>query len=54
MRRRADSQRPPGQMSREEARELLDSAKGDERHSLAVPLARRDDDEPPEKPYKNW
>ena len=50
----ADSQRLPGQMSREEARELLDSAKGDERHSLGVPLARRDDDEPPEKPYKNW
>ena len=50
----ADSQRQPGQMSREEARELLDSAKGDERRSLAVPLARRDDDEPPEKPYKNW
>jgi hypothetical protein len=41
-------------MSREEARELLDSAKGEERRSLGVPLARRDDDEPPEKPYKNW
>ncbi len=50
----ADNQRLPGQMSREEARELLDSAKGDERHPLGVPLARRDDDEPPEKPYKNW
>jgi Ca-activated chloride channel family protein len=52
--RAGDSGRVPGQMSREEARELLDSAKGDERHSLGVPLARRDDDEPPEKPYKNW
>jgi len=52
--RAADSQRQPGQMSREEARELLDSAKGDERRSLGVPLARSDDDEPPEKPYKNW
>jgi hypothetical protein len=42
-------------MSRVEARELLDSAKGDERHPpLGVPLARRDADEPPEKPYKNW
>jgi hypothetical protein len=40
-------------MSREEARELLDSAKGEERHPLGVPLARRDD-EPAEKPYKNW
>ncbi len=51
--RSADEQHLPGQMSREEARELLDSAKGDERHPLAAPLARRDD-EPPEKPYKNW
>ncbi len=51
--RSADNQHLPGQMSREEARELLDSAKGDERHPLTVPLARRDD-EPPEKPYKNW
>jgi Ca-activated chloride channel family protein len=50
----ADSRRPPGQMSREEASELLDSAKGDERHPLEAPLARRDDDKPPEKPYKNW
>ena len=49
----ADNPRVPGQMSREEARELLDSAKGEERHPLGVPLARRDD-EPPEKPYKNW
>jgi hypothetical protein len=40
-------------MSREEARELLDSEKGDERHPLGVPLARGADD-PPEKPYKNW
>jgi len=50
----ADNQRLPGQMSREEARELLDSAKADERHAPAVPLDRRDADEPPEKPYKNW
>ena len=44
----------PGRMSQEEARELLDSEKGDERHSLAVPLERPGADEPPEKPYKNW
>jgi Ca-activated chloride channel family protein len=44
----------PGQMSKEEARELLDSEKGDERHSLAVPLERPGADEQPEKPYKNW
>ena len=53
--RTADDQRLPGQMSREEARELLDSAKGDERRPPAVPLARRDPGEPPpEKPIKNW
>jgi Ca-activated chloride channel family protein len=52
--RAADSQRRPGQMSREEARELLDSAKGDERHALGAPLAVRDADDPPEKPFKNW
>jgi hypothetical protein len=41
-------------MSREEARQLLDSVKGDERHALGAPLARRDMDDPPEKPFKNW
>jgi Ca-activated chloride channel family protein len=50
----ADSQRQPGQMSREEARELLDSAKGDERHTLGVPVDRRDPYDPQEKPLKNW
>lgn len=49
-----DDQHPPGQMSREEARELLDSVKGDERHAPAVPLAQRNADDPPQKPYKNW
>jgi Ca-activated chloride channel family protein len=51
--RSGDSEHPPGQMSREEARELLDSEKGDEKHPLAVPLNRSADDAP-EKPYKNW
>jgi hypothetical protein len=41
-------------MSPEEARELLDSEKGDERHSLSVPLSPPAANEPPEKPYKNW
>ncbi len=50
----ADNEHAPGQMSREEARELLDSEKGDERHPLAVPFARANADQPPEKPYKNW
>jgi hypothetical protein len=41
-------------MSREEARELLDSVKGDERHALGAPLTPRAADQPPDKPYKNW
>jgi hypothetical protein len=54
-RRAADNQHLPGQMSREEARELLDSVKGDERHPLGAPRALRDAvDQPPDKPFKNW
>jgi Ca-activated chloride channel homolog len=49
-----DTQRPPGQMSREEARELLDSQKGDERHPPALPIARKDLVIPPDKPVKDW
>jgi hypothetical protein len=41
-------------MSQEEARELLDSAKSDEHHFLGAPLDRRDQDNTPDKPYKNW
>jgi tetratricopeptide (TPR) repeat protein len=41
-------------MSPEEARELLDSAKGDERRSLGAPLAGAPAGQPPDKPYKNW
>jgi Ca-activated chloride channel homolog len=51
----ADDQRPPGQMSREEARELLDSVKSDERRPPGTPLARRGAVEPPpDEPLKNW
>ena len=50
----AENQRPPGQMSAEEARELLDSAKSDEHHSLAVPSGPRDPAQPPAKAFKNW
>ena len=50
----ADDQRLPGQMSREEARELLDSAKADERRPPGMPLARRDGEPPPDKPVKDW
>jgi Ca-activated chloride channel homolog len=49
-----DSQRLPGQMTREEARELLDSAKGDEHHSLGIPIGNRDPNSQTDKPYKNW
>ena len=48
------NQRAPGQMSAEEARELLDSAKSDEQHSLAVPAGTRNPDHPPDKVFKNW
>jgi Ca-activated chloride channel family protein len=48
------AQDQPGQMSQEEARELLDSAKADEHHFLGAPLDRRDPDNTPEKPFKNW
>ncbi len=47
--------RAPGEMSRAEAQELLDSAKGDERHGPPLPSeapgAHRD---PPDKPFKDW
>ena len=50
----AQNQRAPGQMSPEEARELLDSAKSDEHHSLLVPSGPRAPDQTPDKPFKNW
>jgi Ca-activated chloride channel family protein len=49
-----DTQHPPGQMSREEARELLDSQKSEERHALGLPLARKEFDTPPDKPVRDW
>ncbi len=49
-----DTQHAPGQMSREEARELLDSQKGDEHHARGLPFARRESDAPPDKPVKDW
>jgi len=51
---RADAQRLPGEMSAEEARELLDSQKGEERHALGLPVARKERDAPPEKPVRDW
>lgn len=52
--RLADNPSAPGQMSVEEARELLDSAKSDEQHSLPVPSGPRDPDSAPDKAFKNW
>jgi Ca-activated chloride channel family protein len=50
----ADDNPVPGQMSREEARELLDSVKSDERHAPLTPLARREAPDEPQQPLKNW
>jgi hypothetical protein len=41
-------------MTPEEARQLLDSQKGDERRAQAVPYARKQPDSPPDKPFKDW
>jgi Ca-activated chloride channel homolog len=49
-----ENQEVPGQMTPEEARELLDSQKGEERRALGMPNARRDAQSPPDKPYKDW
>jgi Ca-activated chloride channel family protein len=50
-----EGQRTPGQMSRAEAQELLDSAKGDERQGPAAPSALRNSHrDPPDKPFKDW
>lgn len=46
--------RDNGEMTQDEARELLDSEKGEEKHPLSVPLGRPGANDPPEKPYKNW
>jgi Ca-activated chloride channel homolog len=45
--------RVPGEMSKEEAQQLLDSQKGEERRA-ALPLAAQDPESPPEKPVKDW
>jgi Ca-activated chloride channel family protein len=49
-----DNQRVPGQMTQEEARELLDSVKGDEHQAMPIPWAQRGAVQPPDKPFKNW
>jgi Ca-activated chloride channel family protein len=53
--RAADAQREPGQMSKEEARSLLDSLKGEERRLPAAPVARGGtNDNRPDQPVKDW
>ena len=50
-----DSQHEPGQMSKEDARTLLDSMKGEARRLPAAPIARNgNDDQRPDQPIKDW
>jgi hypothetical protein len=42
-------------MSREEARQLLDSQKGEERHGQRMPFAQREPyTPPPDKTVRDW
>jgi hypothetical protein len=51
----ANSQRIPGQMSPEEARELLDSVKEEQRRFLTAPLARSGaNDTASDQPIMDW
>ena len=51
----ADSQHLPGEMSREEARELLDSVKDEERRLPTMPVARTDtNDTSSNEAIKDW
>jgi Ca-activated chloride channel family protein len=50
----AGAERLPGQMSPEEARELLDSQKGEERRAIGLPVARREPNTPPDPPARDW
>jgi Ca-activated chloride channel family protein len=51
----AEPQREPGQMSKEEARALLDSMKGEERRLPAAPVARNSSgDNKTDEPIKDW
>jgi Ca-activated chloride channel family protein len=51
----ADSQHLPGEMSREEARELLDSVKDEERRLPTMPVARNGtDNTSSDEPIKDW
>jgi hypothetical protein len=49
-----DTQHLPGRMTAEEARQLLDSQKGDEHRAQGLPFARQEAESPPDKPVKDW
>jgi Ca-activated chloride channel family protein len=52
---RADEPRVPGEMSREEARELLDSVKDEDHHAPPAPVALNGGSvTAPDEPLKNW
>jgi Ca-activated chloride channel family protein len=52
---RTDEPRAPGAMSREEARDLLDSLKDEEHRAPAAPVARNGGTiDAPDEPLKNW
>jgi Ca-activated chloride channel homolog len=50
----ADAQRVPGQMSKEEAKNLLDSLKGEERRLPVAPLSRGGEQPQNDVPRKDW
>jgi hypothetical protein len=50
----ADARPEPGKMSREEARQLLDSLKSDDRKMPLTPYARGNESAPNEAPVKDW
>jgi len=49
-----EAQRVPGQMTREEAKELLDSVKNDDHRMPVTPLARGEFKENADRPQKDW
>jgi Ca-activated chloride channel family protein len=50
----ADARPEPGKMSRDEARQLLDSLKSDDRKMPLAPYARGNESDPNEEPVKDW
>jgi Ca-activated chloride channel family protein len=50
----AEARREPGQMTKEEAKSLLDSLKGEERRVAAAPLSRGSNPDNDNQPLKDW